>query len=285
MSKARQLAFFIGGHMARKSLLSMIKNAQNVEDIASKFKDDFIYTNEHLEESHAPSKTISPSGMNCQRAMSLKLLGVPKDSTKTNQVLNMICEIGTSMHEYVQKNCLSLKKFNYVDVAKYVKEKGLDLEIGKACNFDEGIYETHLYKLDKDGNKVVSFLCDGILQDKDTDKYYILEIKTTGSQGFFKQDGVLEKHRKQATAYSILLNIPTVVFMYICRDTPSIKAFNYTPTVKEKQELSDICNLVIEKARKNIIVAKPSVEAKDCAYCDWKKTCKTLGEGEVEQPS
>lgn len=268
--------------MARKSLINMIKASQNIEDISDKFKEDWIYVNEHAEDTYIPSKTISPSSLSCNRAMSFKLLGVPKDEGKSSQVLNIICEIGTAVHEYVQKTCLALNKFEYVDVANYVKDMGLDLEIGKASNFSSNIFETHLYKLDKDGNKLVSFLCDGILKDKETGKYHILEIKTVGSQGFFKQNNVLDKHRRQATAYSILLGIPTVLFMYICRDIPSIKTFMYTPTKEEKEELLRICNEVITKSKENIIVAKPNVDNKVCSYCDYYKTCKLIGEGECE---
>lgn len=255
----------------------MIKASENISE---KFKEDWIYTNEHMEDDYTPSKTISPSSMQCARAMSFKLLGVPRDEGKSSQVLNIICEIGTAVHEYVQKNCLSLKKFEYINVAEYVKDKELDLKIGKASDFSKNIFETHLYKLDKDGNKVVSFLCDGILKDKETGKYYILEIKTVGSQGFFKQDKVLEKHHRQAIAYSILLNISTVLFMYICRDVPSIKVFPYKPMREEKEELLRICNEVITKSKENIIVAKPNVDNKVCSYCDYYKTCKLMGEGE-----
>lgn len=259
----------------------MIKAAQT-EDIAEKFKEDWIYTNEHSTEAYESSRTLSPSSMQCARMMACKFLGVQKDETKTSHTLNTICYIGTEVHEYIQKNCLNMKKFEYVDVAKYVADNNIDLEVGKKSNFDEGVYETHLYKLDKNGRKIVSFLCDGIIRDKESGRYYILEIKTTGAGGFFRQDGVLLKHYAQGTAYSILLGIPTVLFFYICRDIPNIKTFSFTPTKEDKQALIDMCKEVIEKADNNLVVAKPFTNNKVCAYCNYKSFCRDIGEGEHE---
>ena len=122
----------------RKSLISMIKTASKKEDerdIAEEFKNDWVYCNENSEKSHPASKTLSPSSMQCQRMMSCKLLSVPKSEVKSNFSLNMICEIGSCIHAYTQKHCLDLKKFTYVNVADYVKEKNLPL----STEIDENI--------------------------------------------------------------------------------------------------------------------------------------------------
>ena len=125
---------------------------------------------------------------------------------------------------------------------------------------------------------IVSFLCDGVLKSKKTGKYYILEIKTEGSGAFFKQDGVQEKHKNQATAYSLLLDIPTVVFMYFSRDIPNVKTYSYTPSRDEKETLKNKINSVIEAVDSGVILPKPNtVTKRDCAYCIYKSKCKDIG--------
>ena len=271
--------------MARKSLIGMIKSAKT-EDIAEKFKNDFIYTVENNNEDHPSSRTLSPSSLNCARQMSCKLLGISKEDGKEAYSMSYICDIGSAIHEITQRHCLSLNKFKYISVADYVRDKKLDLEIGQESDFEKGIYETHLYKLDKDGNKIVSFLVDGILQDKETGKYMILEIKSCGGSGFFKMDSFMEKHKNQGIAYSILLDIPTVLYLYICRDVPTVKPFIFKPSKEDKQNLLDKCHDVLEKSKENIIVAKPQdVSKTTCSYCSYRKFCNKIGEGEYQHDS
>lgn len=267
--------------MARKSLIGMIKSAKT-EDIAEKFKNDLIYTIEHNEEGHRPSKTISPSSAQCSRQISFRLSNFEPDEGKSSSSLSLMATMGSAVHEFIQNNCLDLNKFTYVDVSKYIEEKGLNLKVVKPSNFEEGIYETHLHKLDKDGNPIVSFLLDGIIQDKQSGKYYILELKTTNSGTLYKQDDVLSKHKTQAQLYSILLGISTVVFVYIGRETANIKSFQYSPSSADLQALKERCKYVLEKAKENIIVAKPQDidRNKVCMYCNYRKQCSKIGEGE-----
>jgi hypothetical protein len=273
--------------MPSKSLISMIKTASKKEDdeektIAEEFKNDYIYTADRIDDSHPASKTLSPSNMNCSRAMSCKLLAIPKDEAKGSYTMSAICCIGSALHQMIQQNCLQLRQYEYLNVADYVRENKLPLEIGKESNFETGEMETHLYKLDKNGERYISFLCDGLIKSKKTGKVYILEIKSVGASGFFSQKDILDKHRVQATAYSILLNIPTVLMMYTSRDIPNIKIFSFTPSKEEKDVLKHKCDLVISKAKENIIVAKPDIDKKLCAYCDWRKFCNKIGEGEFK---
>ena len=167
----------------------MIKHAEEEvknNDISNVLKDDFIKTvEENCEVDHIPSKTVSPSSMNCARQMCFKYDGTKPTNVKKSYTLDIICEIGTKTHEFVQKNCLSLSSFEYVNVADYVRKfKPKNIVVYKESNFvDE--FETHLYYM-KGEKPVVSFLCDGVLKSKKTGKYYILEIKTEGSGAFFK---------------------------------------------------------------------------------------------------
>lgn len=274
--------------MARKSLIGMIKSAKSEteDDIAEKLKQDIIYTNEHLIDDYTPSKTMSPSSMQCCRSMSFKLAGFPTDNVKSSMVLNTICTIGSAVHEYLQETCLSLNKFEYLNVAEYIRShEELNLEIGRESDFENKEFETHLYALDENNKRYISFLCDGLIKDKSTGKLYIIEFKTIGGSQFFKLDGVLSKHHNQAIAYSMLLNIPTVIFVYISRDLPNIKCYNYRVTKEERSELKKKIDLVYNSVKNNIILPKDNVDKNICAYCDYRKTCSKIGEGEYKYES
>ena len=268
----------------RKSLIDIIKHAEEEvkkNDISNVLKSDFIKTVENnTETDHIPSKTVSPSSMNCNRQMCFKYSGTKPTNVKKSYTLDIICEIGTKTHEFVQKNCLSLSSFEYVNVADYVRTfKPKNIVVHKESNFvDE--FETHLYYM-KDDKPIVSFLCDGVLKSKKTGKYYILEIKTEGSGAFFKQEGVQEKHKNQAIAYSLLLDIPTIVFMYFSRDIPNVKTYSYTPSKEEKETLKNRINTVIDSVDNGVILPKPmNMTRKDCVYCNYASKCKEIGNGE-----
>lgn len=264
----------------RKTLISMIKHAEDEvkkNDISTALKEDFINTVENTVEDYMPSKTISPSSMNCERQMCFKYCGVEPTNVKKSYTLDIICEIGTRTHEFVQKNCLSLSSFEYVNVADYVRKyKPKNIVVHKESNFvDE--FETHLYYM-RDDKPIVSFLCDGVIKSKKTGKYYILEIKTEGAGAFFKQDDVQEKHKNQAIAYSLLLDIPTVVFMYFSRDIPNVKTYSYTPSKSEKDEVKTRIERVVDSVDAGYILPKPlSVSKQTCSYCIYKKVCNRIG--------
>ena len=99
----------------RKNLINMIRHAEEEvknNDISNVLKDDFIKTVEESGEvDYIPSKTVSPSSMNCVRQMCFKYNGTKPTNVKKSYTLDIICEIGTKTHEFVQKNCLSLSSF------------------------------------------------------------------------------------------------------------------------------------------------------------------------------
>lgn len=72
--------------MSRKSLFDLVQNSKE-PDIAEKFKSDYIYTLEHLEEEHVPSRTFKPSSIKCIRSGVYQCLGIPQDSVPQSQVL------------------------------------------------------------------------------------------------------------------------------------------------------------------------------------------------------
>ena len=145
--------------------------------------------------------------MTCIRNMYFQVIGADPEEQRANAALVGIVQSGSDRHERLQEAVTHMKDFGmdceYIDVAKFVKMRGLDyLEIVK----QQG-YETKLYH--KDLN--ISFLCDGIIKYKG--QYYILEIKTETIYKWQNRSGVAEEHIAQGTAYATCLAINQIMFL------------------------------------------------------------------------
>ena len=220
-----------------------------------------------------PSQTYKPSSMKCLRAMFYQVTGVDATDTDSTYCLIGICNSGTDIHIRIQQAIEDMKDNDmdceYIDVAQFIKDRGLDKDIKI---IDKSGMETKLYheKLN------ISFLSDGIIKYKN--HYYILELKTETSYKFGMRKGVDESHYAQGIAYSYLLNLPEVIFVYICRDNLDMKAFMFTPTDEMKQDLiSKIVDCDGYVARGEV-PPKPEVLTKSqCTYCSYRKLCESHG--------
>lgn len=220
-------------------------------------------------ESREPSKTYKPSSMTCIRNMYYQVTGQPQDEGYTPYTLIGICNAGTDIHERVQKYVADMVNNDidceYINVADYVREQGLDyLEIVSQQGMETKLYHKTLN---------MSFLCDGIIKYKG--KYYILEIKTESAYKFQVRGGVDPKHYKQGTAYSLVFKIDGVIFLYVSRDVLDMKAFMFTPTHEMKDELVNTileCNNYVQEGK---VPPKPEdVPRSSCDYCNYKQTCR-----------
>jgi ferredoxin len=57
---------------------------------------------------------------------------------------------------------------------------------------------------------------------------------------------VLDKHKAQAISYSMLMQIPDVLFLYVDRDLYNKKTFLYTPSAQEKGKWLNNINYGLE---------------------------------------
>lgn len=266
--------------MARKSLKNVTKliaRANSVVPIEQQFIEDLKRSIEMdaNKEFRKPSATYSPSGMGCIRAMYYKRIGVDVVPDSSYTMIG-ICEAGTDRHERIQ-NAISKMAANgfdctYVDVADYVKSRGLDdhLDIIDKCG-----NETKLY----DRIRNVSFLCDGII--KYQGKYYIVEFKTESSFKWKDRKGVDPKHYNQAITYSLELQLDSVLFVYINRDICDYKAYMFNVSDDDRQRISTLIDTCEQYAIKKEVPPKPE-EATDktCAYCAYKDLCRTDSNGQ-----
>ena len=218
-----------------------------------------------------PSQTFKPSGMNCMRASYYQIKGVEADEKPVEAGFIGICESGTDRHVRIQTAIAHMKdngiNCEYIDVAKYVKQKKLkDIEVVS----QQGM-ETKLYH--KKYN--MSFLCDGIIKYKG--EYYILEIKTESSGKFYSRTGVDPSHYKQATAYGTVLGIDKVMFIYENRDVCAKKSYIFEVTDEMKQDFIGYIETTTSYLNENKVPPKLVDGGKTCSYCAYKEQCRKDG--------
>ncbi len=223
------------------------------------------------------SKSYKPSSMNCLRAMYYIVTGAESDLYGETYTGIGICNSGSDIHQRIQRAVLEMKDngidCEYVNVADYVRRRNLEyLEVVKEPDFENGIYETKLF------NKALnmSFLCDGIIKYKG--EYFILELKTENTNKFWTREGADVSHYNQGTAYSISLQLPNVLFVYINRDVLDMKSFMFTPSDEMKTDLVGKIMTCDEYVAKLTAPPKPiDIPKKVCEYCNYKTQCRKDG--------
>lgn len=265
--------------MARKSLKSVCRlidavttNLPPEQAFLADLKRSIELEDEDASTAHRPSKSYKPSSMNCIRNMYYQMIGAEPDPSHASYCMVGIANSGTDTHVRIQQQIENMKKHGidceYIDVAEYVKSRNLDyLEIRSKSGM-----ETKLFH--KDLN--LSFLCDGIIRYKG--HYYILEIKTETSFKWNNRTDVDPKHYMQGTAYSVALQLPEVIFVYVNRDMVDLKAFMFVPTDELKEALVgkiEDCDGYVSRL---ICPPKPDGIARNvCSYCGYQTLCRKDG--------
>ena len=255
-----------------KSISKLIDRANSKLSVEEMFLSDLERSIE-IDDSKAsrkPSQTYKPSSLRCVRNMYYQVIGAEPDEVKSNYCSVGICNSGTDIHIRVQTAVDNMKRngfeCEYTDVAKYVKQMQLeDLEIVSQSGMETKLYHKKLN---------MSFLCDGIVRYKN--HYYILELKTETSFKWAQRKAVDPAHYDQGTAYSIMFNIPEVLFIYISRDILDMKAYMFRPTEEMKKNLLDRIEACDMWVAKNEVPNKPEdIDRKMCNYCSYKNRCAT----------
>lgn len=268
--------------MSRNSLKNVIRLIEDVKKAETPEQGFLIDLKRSIEITATKSKkkgslSYKPSSMNCLRQMYYIKTGQAPDEDGENYIGIGICAMGSETHQRIQQAVCDMKRngidCEYINVGDYIKSRELDyLEIVEPSNFKKGKFETKLFHK----NLEMSFLCDGIIKYKGI--YYILELKTESANKFFTRQGVDKGHYNQGTAYSLALQIPNVIFVYISRDIPDMKSFIFTPTDELKQELVGKIQTCEQHIANFKVPDKPKdVENKTCAYCQFKERCKKDG--------
>lgn len=264
--------------MSRRNLINLIEHSKDDLPVQERFLKDVQSVIERIESKNArkPSKTYKPSSCVCLRQMYFMVTGADTDVTKSDYTGIGMADTGTRRHVAIQDNLLQLKEmgydWEYVDVEQYIAEKQskgkcLDITVvGKAGA------ETRLRN-----NKLnMNFMCDGILRQLSTDKYYLFEFKNQVSFKFNGKQTVDTEHKPQAALYCLNLDIDDVLFLYESRDTCELNSFLYHATEQDKQEqLNKIieCETYVE----NMIPPPKHINEKPCRWCRYKSMCRKVG--------
>ena len=218
-------------------------------------------------EAGIPSKAYSPSGMNCIRSMYYKMIGTIPDPMPQSYSSIGICDMGTDIHVRVQTAIDKMKdngiQCEYIDVAEFVRSRNLPLEIVSKQGMETKLFSPQ-YNM--------RFLCDGII--KYNNHYYILEIKTESSFKWTSRTDVDPSHYNQATAYSIVMQLPEVLFVYVNRDIFDFKSYIFTPTDEQKANFVGQIENCNEYVTMHKCPPKPEdASKKTCSYCIYRDTC------------
>lgn len=262
------------GRDSLKNVCKLINQTQKSLPAAQAFLSDLKHSIELDAEKdyRKPSQTYKPSSMHCIRCMYYQMIGAEGDRDSASYCGVGICNSGSDIHVRIQQAVEGMKNngidCEYIDVADYVRSRGLDhLEI-----ISKNGMETKLFNEDLK----MSFMCDGIIKYRN--HYYILELKTEASFKWDSREDVDPKHYNQGTAYSISLRIPEVLFVYINRNVLDMKAYMFVPTDEQKQDLVGLIDNCDGYVMRMICPPKPEdITRKTCEYCSYKTQCKKDG--------
>ena len=223
-------------------------------------------------EKHKPSQTYKPSSMKCIRNMYYQRTGATQDEELASYCSVGICNSGSDIHVRIQNAVEDMKKHGidceYIDVADYVKSRGLDyLEVVSKNGPETKLFHKTLN---------MSFMCDGIIRYKN--HYYILEIKTEASFKWANRTDTDPSHYNQGTSYSVAFNIPEVIFLYINRDILDMKAYRFIPTDQMKEDLVGTIEECEGYVGRLVCPPKPIYISRNvCNYCSYKNQCRKDG--------
>lgn len=242
------------------------------------------------------SKYLSPSGLSCQVSCAFKLQGITTEPEKESFQSASFAAAGEDRHKRIQE-FLSITPY-WVDVSKYIKEKGLPLKAVVKVNtkkyntperelpreIDKDDIEEFLskYNLPRDAIKEdefetllvhtslpIRFKCDGILLIDGI--YYILEIKTEGERKNNGRSTYDPKHQLQGKAYTWLFKIEKILWVYEGRDSLVQRFFVQLVTPKEKLEIRNYIQKIVDNFNTPENLEKDETQ---CKYCNYKKYCK-----------
>lgn len=241
-----------------------------------------------VNEGEVASKYISPSKLYCEVYEALKLQGQPMMGEEESFESRGYAEAGNSRHQAIQKFLINNPEVEWVDPEEYVKEKELPFEVKPNFLVEKliskypeipvkeakdllGEYEVNLVHK----TQPLSFKLDGLIKYKG--EYYILEIKTIGKKDF--ESVPLDKHQDQGLAYSFLLKIDKIAWVYECRENFKIKVAFQLIREEEHQSIRNRLNRII-KFKDNLTKLERNLNR--CTYCRYKAKCLEIFLGKKE---
>jgi hypothetical protein len=208
--------------------------------------------------------------------MFFMVTGADADPDKTDYNAIGMADTGTRRHVAIQEALMDLSElgydWEYVSVPDYIEMKKTQGKCSDIIITGQSGAETKL----RNAKLNMNFMCDGILKQKSTGKYFLFEFKNQISFKTLNKSGVDAEHKIQAILYCLNLDLEDALFLYENRDTCELFAFLFKvdDTMKAEQ-LNHIneCQSYVEK-----LIAPPKHEnLKPCRWCKYKTMCKKVG--------
>lgn len=263
------------GRTSLQNVSRLIDLANKEQPVQESFLADLKRSIELEDEKHRglPSPTFKPSSLNCKRGCYYQIMQVQPDEGHSSFNMIGICDSGSDIHVRIQTAVMKMIEngidCEWVDVAEYIRDRGLDYLIVR----EKKGTETKLY--DTRYGTFISFMCDGIIKYKG--KHYILEIKTESSNKWYAREDVDPKHYKQATSYSNSFKLDDVLFLYVERDLLNMKAFIFHVTNEMRHDLAEFFIDVQGYVERQIAPPKGDIKPITCRYCNYQTQCKKDG--------
>ena len=228
------------------------------------------------------SKNITPSKLACEVYEAFRLQGIPMSGEEESFESTGYKESGNSRHQTIQKFLIDHPEVEWVDPETYVKENKLPFRVKPSYRVQKflekypsiseaeakeilGEYEVNLVHL----SQPLSFKLDGLIKYKG--EYFILEIKTVSKKDL--AEAPLVKHQWQGKAYSFLLKIPKIAWVYESREDFRIKAVFQLIRPEEQAEVRNRLNNIIININKPELLERNTSK---CKYCRYQYHCTEL---------
>ena len=211
--------------------------------------------------------TFSPSGLRCERLQWFRLRGTEPDIIESpDTALDFMADIGTHIHEDVQRTLSKRLGDNWIPAWRYLK----DHPIPYKCSLDanRSRYETFITIT----SPPVRFACDGIIRLGDT--IYLLEIKTCDLKSMDSLEDVKPVHMDQIRGYSALLGIPNVLVLYVDRQNGTSKCFEHCFTAADHKSVIDKMFKIMDMAESNLAPDRLPSGDYMCSNCPYQNKCK-----------
>lgn len=235
-------------------------------DSYEKFVDDQI----QIQHSQKPHKAIAPSTFRCDRVSWFRLRGTEPDSNvRLDRTLNFIADIGTACHRMIQTNLKNMLGDDWVELEDHLSDRLHLFNLTPSSDSLETFVESTA--------PPIRFACDGIIRING--KKYLLEIKTIEYSAWRDLSEPRQDHLDQVKLYCVLLQLDSVVFMYVDRQYGDIKCYQVDITESDILYIQQKVVNVLEYVDKGI--APPGLPKGDkwCNpnWCNYYNTCNQYG--------
>lgn len=262
--------------MTRRSLITAIQETAYEQPVNRKFLRDVQNAIEKIELSniHNSSQYYKPSSCVCLRQMYFMRIGADVDISSSEYNAIGMADTGTRRHVAIQEVLEKMDSigfpWKYVDVSEYVNKKQQEGKLKNIKVVGKKGAETKLV----DDVLHVSFMCDGILYNIDSKKYYLFEFKNQASFKYNNKICVDSDHVKQVTQYCLLLDLNEALVLYENRDTCTLECPELLIVTDEMKNEQANRLLDCEQYVENKIVPPKHSDSKACKWCKYKTVCK-----------